>query len=318
MFNPNATTTSRRTREVLAAALENDLKLEVARTDRRGHATELASQARVDGVDLVVVLGGDGTVNEVVNGLLSEGPHPDLPDLAVVPGGGTNVFARSLGIPSDPVEATGVLLEALRAHDRQTIGLGRADDRWFTFCAGLGLDAEVVASIDQRRRKGAPAAARHFVAQAVRSFYLGADRRRPALTVDAPGLPVTSGVFLAIVANTSPWTYLRNRPLLPCPDASFDTGLDLYAVQHLRTAAGLRQVRQLLGAPRPGGPRGRQVLTGHDLAGLTITAERPVAFQVDGEPLGERSQVIFTAHPQALRVVCPPTPEIAPDQRLNG
>ena len=317
MVNPNATTTSRRTREVLAAALEHELKLEVARTDRRGHATELASQALVDGVDLVVVLGGDGTVNEVVNGLLADGPHADLPDLAVVPGGGTNVFARALGIPEDPVEATGVLLEALQAGDRRTIGLGRADDRWFTFCAGLGLDAEVVASIDRRRHAGAPAAW-HYVAHAVRAFYLGADRRHPALTVDAPGVPVTPGVFLAIVANTSPWTYLGNRPLQPCPDATFESGLDLYAVRRLRTAAGLRQVRQLLGKPRPGGPRGRQVLTGHDLAHLTISADRPVAFQVDGEPLGERSQVTFTAHPQALRVVCQKTPEIPADQRPNG
>ena len=306
MVNPKATTTSRRTREVLTAALDSDLKLEVANTERRGHATELAGRARVEGMDLVVVLGGDGTVNEVVNGLLADGRNGAVPDLAVVPGGGTNVFARSLGIPRDPVEATGSLLEALRAEVRRPIGLARADERWFTFCAGLGLDAEVVAAIDRRRRNGGPAAPRHFVTEAVRAFFTSTDRRHPALTVEAPGLPPEEGLFLAIVANSSPWTYLRDRPVQPCPDASFDTGLDLYALRRLRTAGTLRQARQLLGRPRPGGPRGKQVFSLHDVPRLTVSADRDVAFQVDGEPLGERSRVCFTAHPEALRVVCWP------------
>lgn len=309
MVNPNATATSHRTREVLTAALDRDLKLEVVHTERRGHATRLATRARVDGMDVIVVLGGDGTVNEVVNGLLADGPHARVPDLAVVPGGGTNVFARSLGLPTDPVEATGSLLEALRADARRSIGLARADDRWFTFCAGLGLDAEVVAAIDRRRSEGRPAAPRHFVAEAVRAFFASTDRRHPALTLLRPGLPPEEGLFLAIVANTSPWTYLGDHPVQPCPDASFDAGLDLYAVRRLRTLATLRQARQLLARPRPGGPRGRQVLSVHDAPGFTLSAARPVAFQVDGEPLGERTEVSFTAHPEALRVVCFPPGE---------
>ena len=102
VVNPVATSTSRRTREVLVSALERDLKLDVAHTTRRGHAAELARQARLDGLDLVVILGGDGTVNEVVNGLLDAGPHDGVPALGVVPGGGTNVFARALGLPAGP------------------------------------------------------------------------------------------------------------------------------------------------------------------------------------------------------------------------
>ena len=152
VVNPAATTTSARTREVLASALEAELKLEVAHTRHRGHASELAREAREDGLDLVVVLGGDGTVNEVVNGLLAGRTRPDVPDLAVVPGGGTNVFTRALGVPRDPVEATGALLDALRDHRRRSIGLGVAGDRWFTFNAGMGWDAEVVARVDRRRR----------------------------------------------------------------------------------------------------------------------------------------------------------------------
>src|SRR5215218_4966343 len=157
VVNPFATTTSARTREVLASALEGELKLDVVRTDRRGHAADLARQARVEGLDVVVALGGDGTVNEVVNGLLGrDGPGDDVPALAVVPGGGTNVFARALGIPRDPVEATGALLDALREHRRRSIGLGLAGDRWFTFNAGMGWDAEVVARVDRRRRSRPP------------------------------------------------------------------------------------------------------------------------------------------------------------------
>ena len=89
----------------------------------------------------MVALGGDGTVNEVVNGILSEGVRPGLPDLAVVPGGSTNVFARALGMPASAVEATGQILEALREGRSRRVGLGKADERWFTFCAGLGIDA---------------------------------------------------------------------------------------------------------------------------------------------------------------------------------
>src|SRR3954452_19859306 len=141
-------------REVLASALGADNRVDVAWTKSRGHAIELGSQAVEDGYELVVALGGDGTVNEVVNGLLCHGPSPDLPAFAVVPGGSTNVFARALGFSADPVEATSELLDALRDGSSRQIALGRADDRWFTFNAGMGLDAEVVRRVDNRRKPG--------------------------------------------------------------------------------------------------------------------------------------------------------------------
>ncbi|MFV2120269.1 acylglycerol kinase family protein, partial [Streptomyces sp. Act-28] len=124
--NPAATTTSARTRDVLVHALASEMKLDAVTTEYRGHARDLARQAVEAGnVDLVVALGGDGTVNEVVNGLLHRGPAPDrLPRLAVVPGGSTNVFARALGLPNDAVEATGALLDALRERRSRTVGLG--------------------------------------------------------------------------------------------------------------------------------------------------------------------------------------------------
>src|SRR5215207_3091026 len=124
VVNPNATTTNARSRDVLARALRSEMDLEVANTRRRGHAAELARQASANGIDVLVALGGDGTVNEVVNGLLADGPGPHVPALAVVPGGSTNVFARAVGLPRDPIEATGVLLEALREKRTRSIGLG--------------------------------------------------------------------------------------------------------------------------------------------------------------------------------------------------
>jgi diacylglycerol kinase family enzyme len=328
VVNPASTTASPRTREVLLAALEGELKLDIVETTHRSHATELGRQARLDGIELVIALGGDGTVNEVVNGLLDGGPRDDVPDLAVVPGGGTNVFARALGIPRDPVEATGALLAGLRERRRRSIGLGQVDERWFTFNAGLGWDAAVVTAVDRRRHEAAktdgPARSRasDYFRAAIRSFFLDTDRRHPALTVtftDPSGRPDDpaaqsgdsaaqesadlTGLHMVMVANTAPWTYLGARPIGPFPRASFDHGLDLYGLRSLRTISTLRQARQVV-SRRDTEPRGRAAVHRHDLGTFRVTAARPVALQVDGEPLGERSEAIFRSVPDALRVVC--------------
>jgi diacylglycerol kinase family enzyme len=300
VVNPKATATTARARDVLAHALASETKLDVVHTNARGHALELARQAAVDGLDLVVALGGDGTVNEVVNGLLTDGPRPGLPALAVVPGGSTNVFARALGLPDSPVEATGDLLEALRIDRRRTLGLAKADDRWFTFCAGLGLDASVVRRTDAKRARGRKATPALFVTEAVNDFFTGADRRHPPLTLTRDGAePERLG--LALVCNTAPWTYLGNRPVLPCPRASFDTGLDVFGLRRLRTGSTLRALRQILSSDPE--LRGRQVLSLHDLDGFTVSADAPLPFQLDGDDLGERTSVTFRAVPRALDVI---------------
>jgi len=316
VINPAATTASPRTREVLLAALEGELKLEIVETTHRSHATELGRQARHDGLELVIALGGDGTVNEVVNGLLEDGPRDDVPDLAVVPGGGTNVFARALGIPRDPVEATGALLRALRERRRRSIGLGQVDHRWFTFNAGLGWDAEVVEAVDRRRHQSrqpdgpSHSRASDYLRAAIRGFFLDTDRRHPALTVQftdpptAAGEPAdVSGRHLVMVANTAPWTYLGARPIGPFPRASFDHGLDLYGLRNLRTVSTLHQVRQVV-SRRDTEPRGRAALHRHDLGEFRVIAARPVALQADGEPLGDRDDVVFRSVPDALHVIC--------------
>src|SRR4051794_33001759 len=215
VVNPKATATTARARDVLARALGSDLKVDVVETHRRGHAIELGAQAADEGLDLVVVLGGDGTVNEVVNGLLRPLDHTaddaqtraSLPALAVVPGGSTNVFSRALDIPRDPVEATGYFLDALREGRSRSIGLGRADQRWFTFTAGIGLDADAVRMVERARAKGRAAAPSRYARAALRQFFRGTDRRHPALTLEIPGHEPVTGLYLCIVGNTAPWTY---------------------------------------------------------------------------------------------------------------
>jgi diacylglycerol kinase family enzyme len=303
LVNPKATTTSERTRDVLVRALRTEVDLRVEYTRRRGHATALAAEAARDGLELVVTLGGDGTVNEAVNGLITVGESAmERPALAVVPGGSANVFARALGLPKDWTEGTGVILEALREGRTRTIGLGRADDRYFTFCAGLGIDAEVVRRVERARLRGRTSTPWLYLRMTVNQYFLETDRRHPPLTLERPGEPAEAGLANVIVQNTAPWTYLGDRPVNACPDASFDTGLDIMAMRALHVPSTTRTVTQLLS--RGGDPHGRRVLSLHDVSSFTLRADRPMAFQLDGDYLGEREKVQFVAVPGALRTVC--------------
>src|SRR3954452_4767608 len=154
VVNPRATAMSPRERDVLAHALGSETDLEVAETENRGHAAALACRAMRNGTDVVVALGGDGTVNEVINGLLTDGVHDAVPARGVVPAGSTNVFVRALGLPNDPIEATGALLEGVRTGTRRAVSLGLADDRYFCFAAGLGVDAQIVHGVERKRSEG--------------------------------------------------------------------------------------------------------------------------------------------------------------------
>lgn len=301
VVNPKATTTTARTRDVLVHALSADLDVEVVETTHRGNAIEVGRRAAKEGHDLLIALGGDGTVNEAVNGLLENGPNPHGPALAVVPGGSTNVFARALGMPNDPVEATGQLLDALREGRRRAVGLSTADGRWFTFCAGIGLDAEVVGDVESRRARGHRASGTLFFRSALGKFYRETEREQPGLTLGIPGEEPVTGVFMVVIQNTAPWTYLGTRPIQACPDASFDTGIDVFGLLRLRTISTARHVRQLIS---PGAQlKGRDVVTRHDLAEMSVWASRPTAVQLDGEPVGDRVSVRFISHPGAISVV---------------
>jgi diacylglycerol kinase family enzyme len=193
------------------------------------------------------------------------------------------------------------VLQSLPAERTRTIGLGLAGGRYFCFNAGLGLDAEVVRVVEGLRALGRGASAALYVWTAARQFAMVTDRREPALTLERHGVPGLDGLFLGIVSNTSPWTYLGQRPVHASPLAGFDTGLDLFALRKLSTLGTLNALRQMLG--RDGGPDGRHVVSLHDQDALTFRADRPVAFQVDGEYVGEREHVLLRSIPNALRVL---------------
>jgi diacylglycerol kinase family enzyme len=304
VVNPKATTTTERGRDVLVHALRSEVRLEVAYTRMRGHAADLARAAAESGVDLVVALGGDGTVNEVVNGLMADdrATAAGRPALAVVPGGSTNVFARSLGLPRDWTEGTGVILEALRERRSRTIGLGRADDRYFTFCAGLGLDAAVVRRVERARLRGRVSTPALYLRAAVGQYAVHGDLRRPSITLERPGEEGEGELATVIVQNAAPWTYLGSRPVNPNPQASFDAGLDVMAMRGLGVSSTARTVTQIL-SRRPD-PRGRHVFRLHDVTEFSLLSAVPQPFQLDGDFLGEREKVRFISMPEALRVIC--------------
>ena len=330
VVNPNATTTTAAGRDVLAHALASELKLDVLVTRYRGHAAEATAQAVRDGVELLVAHGGDGTVNEVVNGMLqgTGGPvRPPLPErarsprhgrgrprprgtrtvrpacgpaLAVVPGGSANVFARALGMPRDPVEATARILRALEAGRSRFVGLGRADDRWFTFNAGMGWDADVVAAVEQMRFRGLAATPLRYAATALRQYYRQWREPKP-LVVEVPGVLPPTEVRLAFVSNTSTWTYLGSRAVHANPGASFVTDLGLFALRSLGVGTVAPVLREML--RDDGDPRGRYVVRHDAVALVRVSSEVPVALQLDGDHLGERSEVEFLSVREALRVV---------------
>ncbi|GHE46354.1 diacylglycerol kinase [Streptosporangium violaceochromogenes] len=323
LVNPKATTTNHRTRDVLIRALGATVELTVEETRYRGHAAQLSREAHARGFGVVAVLGGDGTINESVNGLLDaalgeetggdDGDDGDgeprgavdRPALLVIPGGSANVFARALGLPNDPVEAAGVVLEALRDDRRRTVGLGQAtwdgEHRYFTFCGGLGYDAEVIRAVEGMRGTGRKATPARYVNTALR-HYLATDKRHAAMTVEGPETAPVDGVFMAIVSNTSPWTYVGSRPVCPTPWASFETGLDMLGLRRLGPPALLSLIPQIVG-DRDTRPAGRHLVHFHDEREFTLRAERPVAFQLDGDYLGEVERVTFRSVPKALQVL---------------
>jgi diacylglycerol kinase family enzyme len=303
VVNPKATTTTDVTRDVLISALADKFHLEVVTTTHRGHAEELGVRARAEAMDCILTLGGDGTIHEVVNGLLAQGPRPDLPVLGTVPGGSANVFARALGYPQDAVESTGLLLRAMREASTRTVGLGMVDDRYFTFTAGLGLDAEVMLRIEAARAHGKAATPTRYLATTLRHFFRGSDRRSPALVLHRRGEEPVEGVFLAIVQNTSPWTFFGAHPINPSPLASFETGLDLWATTSLKVPSSLRYGTRMVLRRAKGAPK--HIVAWHDVDEFRVTANRPTAMQVDGEVVGDVDEVRFRAVPAALRVYAP-------------
>ena len=300
MVNPSASSVTARARVVIRKALAAEHDVEVAETVRRDHARRLAQGAAAAGTDLVAVLGGDGTLNEAANGLVGTGTA-----LAVLPGGSTNVFARSIGLPNDPVQATSVLLEALAAGRVRPVGVGSVNGRAFLFHTGVGFDAEVVHQVERRGALKRWAGHPLFIGSAITTWFRHYDRTRPRMAVGFPDGDVVGDGYFTVVLNTSPYTYLGPRPLDVAPDATLDRGLVCLTVRRLDLSTILGLAASALGTGR-GARQGRWTDYRTDLTAVRVTGHGPVPYQVDGDYLGEVDALEFRHEPEALRLVLPP------------
>jgi diacylglycerol kinase family enzyme len=290
VVNPFATRVSEERVAAVSEALGAVGELTVVVTERPGHATELVTDACRGEVDAVVVFSGDGGFNEALNGL-----EQDVP-VGFLPGGGTSVLPRALGIPRDPVAAARQLAEAIAQSRTRRISLGRANGRRFAFSAGVGLDAEAVRRVDAlgRSSDGKRPGDLAFILAIVRALAAQRGHVDPQLEIAGHGRAA-----LAFVANGHPYTYAKGLPLPIAPDAEFELGLDLVAPVRVRRRTLVGTALRIVTGRARGGP----YLYGHDLDRVVITCDRPMPLHVDGEDLGDVSEAVFEAERAAVSVL---------------
>jgi diacylglycerol kinase family enzyme len=285
VVNPQASSVDERQADRVAAALGSDV--ETVWTERPGHATELVRDAESSAV---VVFGGDGAFNEALNGL-----RADLP-IGLVPGGGSSVLPRALGLSRDPERAAQALAEALREDRTRAISLGSVNGRRFAFAAALGFPAEVVRCVDARGRpNGRRPPDRAFVAAAAALLRERRGRIPPTLEIEGHGRAA-----FALVANGDPYTYFRRHPIHAAPAAAWESGLDLVAPREVRPGSIPLLVAATLSARTH---RTRGVLYLHNADELVLHAERPTALQVDGEDLGDVVLARFGVERKAAKIL---------------
>jgi diacylglycerol kinase family enzyme len=297
IVNSFASSVTARNTVVVQRRLGRGHDVETVETNRRGHATLFAHDAARRGVDLVVGFGGDGTLNEVATGIAGTDTA-----LGVLPGGSTNVFARTLGLPNDPVEAAGRLADGIYTDDVRPIGLGQVNGRYFCFHTGIGFDAAIVERVERhaslKRWMGHPL----FIYSGLATWLAGYDRRTPHFRIRGGGPDLDNG-FFTVVLNTNPYTYLGNRPLDLSGDAALDRGLVAITFTTMRATAILGS---LAGALRGGGVQAAPHLDiRSDVSEMVVEHDSPFPYQVDGDALGSTKRLEFTHVPEAVRLVFP-------------
>lgn len=299
IVNPSASSVTARGRVVITKALAADHEVTVSETARRGHATRLAAAAAVEGTDVVVVLGGDGTLNEAANGLAGT-----TTALAAVPGGSTNVFARTLGLPDDPIEATGVLLDALASNSIKRVGLGSVNGRYFLFHVGIGFDAAVVAEVERRGSLKRWANHALFAWAAFDTWARKYNRKRPYFSVRVDGQPTIDDAMFTVCLNTHPYSYIGTRPFTLAPEASLDRPLSIVTFRNLNVFP----FALILGSALGSGHRLRNdksVSFHADVLHAQIEGFGPVPHQVDGDYLGNIEHLELRYEADALSLVVP-------------
>ena len=290
--NARAGSVSTRSKEVIVKALSADFKLEVADTQSRGHASDLAREAVDQGFDAVLAFGGDGTINEVAQDLV----ETDIA-LGILPGGSTNVMARSLGIPTDPVDATAFAASHLRSGTRRRINVGRIGARYFLFSCGMGLDADVVKRVEadpEGKRKHAHLTFLKHALNVGFTRYRGAE---PTLTVEAGSHPPEKVLF-SIVCNARPFTYFGRFPLDACPQANLEGGLDFLSMTKIHTMTIPRIVWAVFISRNHVNWKNSSYV--HDVSEGALRSTTPLPVQVDGDYIGELDRAVVRSIPSAL------------------
>lgn len=300
IINPFASSINPRIRVKIQQLLAKNHDLEVVETTKGGHAIRLAHRAATDGAEVVVALGGDGTINEVANGLLGNSETAIVP----LPGGSTNVFARSLGYPNDPIEATNMLVDSLAARSMRTASVGLANDRAFLFHVGAGFDAAVVGRVENRgplkRYVGHPL----FIMSTLYTWFRGIDRKSPWFRIDSDDGRHLEDAHLAIALNCNPYTYLGSQPLDLAPEATLSTPLSVVALQ---TLALNRLIPAAVSAIRgdSGIPDGGSTSHWADVNKVTLRGHRPFPYQLDGEAMGVVDTLTIEHRPDAVLLLVP-------------
>ena len=294
LANPVARTVSRPLLEVIERALAADVKLDVHETRARGHATELAREAVAEGFDLVVVFSGDGTINEALQALTGT----DVA-LGVIPGGATNVLARWLDIPLDPVEATVHLLHAASQGRRRRLNIGSADGRYFCFACGIGVDAAAMAHVDARNPRSRGRFEWLSLWAVVREGIRYAGKPSDlAVRVDG-GEPMSA--VTVVIGRTHPYTFFKRWGVKVTPEATMEGGLEVLTVRDLKRRSLLRVVWQVLVSGTVS--KRRNVSYAHDAEAVEISAPTPFPVQVDGDNIGERQSLSVRLERAALWVI---------------
>jgi diacylglycerol kinase family enzyme len=290
VVNPFATRVSEEGLADVCSELERVAELDVLLTERPGHATELVTGACRGGVQAVIVFSGDGGFNEAVNGLESDVP------IGFLPGGGTSVLSRALGLSRDPIAAAKQVAEALAAGRRRRISLGRVNGRRFAFAAGVGLPADVVRRVDAlgRAGDGRRPSDLAFAWAIVRELAERRGRIEPQLEIEGYGC--AAAVF---VANGSPYTYAGRLPVPIAREAAFDRGLDLVAPVEVAPAYLPSVAARVL----TGRAHDRRFLREHDLDRIEIRCDVPLPLHADGEDLGDVERAVFEAERDAVSVL---------------
>lgn len=262
----------------------------VHRTRARGHAVDLAAQAVAEGWPAVLAVGGDGTVHEVVNGLVGASGEAATPPLGIVPLGSGNDFVKLVGLP--PGSGRRAAEQLLRATPR-CVDVGRMNGELFTNGVGIGFDARVAAAAQRVRRLRGMAIYGWAVLQVLSTH------RTPRMhvTIDGETVVADEPLTLVTVGNGA----CHGGGFWICPAASIDDGLFDVCIAEAMTVPRLLGVLPRVMRGRHVGRPGVRMLRGRR---IEIRADEPLPIHTDGEVVTQPLQQLdFEVLPGRLTVL---------------